>query len=90
MRSLGVSTFALGAQSRAAYPAASAKLARRLRRKGTEVVQTHLVDGSLVGLTAARLARTPVAVMTAHHSHELPFHGRRLALAGAVVHGPLI
>ncbi len=89
MRSLGVSTFALGAQSRAAYPAASAKLARRLRRDRTEVVQTHLVDGSLVGLTAARIARSPVAVMTAHHSHELPFHGRRLVWPERLCTGPL-
>ncbi len=89
MRSLGVSTFALGARSRAAYPAASAKLARALRRQGTEVLQSHLVDGSLVGLTAARLARTPVAVMTAHHSHELPFHGRRLVWPERLCTGPL-
>lgn len=89
MRSLGVSTFALDAQSRAAYPAASAKLARRLRRNGTEIVQTHLVDGSLVGLTAARMARSPVAVMTAHHSHELPFHGRRLVWPERLCTGPL-
>ena len=74
---------------RAAYPAASAKLARRLRRYGTEIVQTHLVDGSLVGLTAARMARSPVAVMTAHHSHELPFHGRRLVWPERLCTGPL-
>ncbi len=78
MAALGVSTFALGAAHRSEYPRAVMNLARMLRRRGVQVVQTHLVDGSLVGLTAARLARTPVAVMTAHHSHELPFHGRRL------------
>ena len=89
MRSLGVSTFALGARSRAAYPAAIARLARKLRRQRIEVVQTHLVDGSFVGLTAARLARTPVAVMTAHHSHELPFHGRRLIWPERLCTGPL-
>jgi glycosyltransferase involved in cell wall biosynthesis len=78
MHELGVETFALGAQSRRAYPVALVRLARLLRRHRTEVVQAHLVDGSVVGLAAARLARVPVAVMTAHHSHELPFHGRRL------------
>jgi glycosyltransferase involved in cell wall biosynthesis len=52
-------------------------------------VQTHLVDGTLVGLTAARLATTPVAVMTAHHSHELPFHGPPLIWAERLAAGPL-
>lgn len=78
MAALGLSTFALGADGRSAYPRAVVSLARMLRRRRVQVVQTHLVDGSLVGLMAARLAGTPVAVMTAHHSHELPFHGRRL------------
>jgi glycosyltransferase involved in cell wall biosynthesis len=89
MRSLGVATFALGIRSRAGYPFAIAELARKLRRRRTQIVQTHLVDGSLVGLTAARLARTPIAVMTAHHSHELPYHGRRLIWAERVCTGPL-
>ena len=53
------------------------------------VLQSHLVDGSLVGLTAARLAHTPMAVFTAHHSHELPFHGRKLIWADRLCAGPL-
>lgn len=89
MHELGVSTFALGARTRRTYPIAVARLASLLRRRRIEVVQTHLVDGSLVGLAAARIARTPVAVMTAHHSHELPFHGRRLAWPERVCTGPL-
>ncbi len=68
---------------------AVARLARALRARGTEILQTHLLDGSLVGLAAARLARTPVAVMTAHHSHELPFHGRKLLWAERLCTGPL-
>jgi glycosyltransferase involved in cell wall biosynthesis len=78
MTSLGVATFALGAAGRSAYAGAAISLARLLRSRRTRVLQTHLLDGSLVGLLAGRLARTPVSVMTAHHSHELPFHGRRL------------
>ncbi len=78
MASLGVATFALGARDRSAYPAALARLTRLLRRRRAQVLQTHLVDASLVGLMAGRLAGTPVTVMTAHHSHELPYHGRRL------------
>lgn len=78
MAALGVETFALDAPGRAGYPLAVTRLARLLRAGRAQVVQTHLVDGCLVGLAAARLARVPVCVMTAHHSHELPFHGRRL------------
>lgn len=89
MRSLDVRSFSLGARHRLAYPAATLRLARLLRRLGAPVVQTHLVDGSLVGLSAARLARTPLAVFTAHHSHELPFHGRKLLWADKLCVGPL-
>lgn len=89
MRSLGVRSFALGARSRRDYPVAAARLVRLLRRWRTDVLQTHLLDASLVGLTAGRLARTPVLVMTAHHSHELPFHGRRLVLGETALAGPL-
>ncbi len=89
MRELGVGTFALGARSRAGYPAAVIRLARLLRATGADVVQGHLVDGTLVGLAAGRLARVPVSVMTAHHSHELPFHGRRLLLTERAACGPL-
>jgi glycosyltransferase involved in cell wall biosynthesis len=89
MHELGVGTFALGARSRASYPGAVVGLARMLRSTGAEVVQTHLVDGTLVGLSAARLARVPVTIMTAHHSHELPFHGRRLVWPERLAAGPL-
>jgi glycosyltransferase involved in cell wall biosynthesis len=89
MASLGVSTFALGVRSHAAYPLAIARLVRLLRSRAAQVVHAHLVEGSLVGLSAARLARTPVAVMTAHDSHELPFHGRRLLWAERLCTGPL-
>jgi glycosyltransferase involved in cell wall biosynthesis len=89
MRALGVSTFALGAASRAAFPLAVLRLARILRAHRADIVQTHLVDGCLVGLAAAKLARVPVAIMTAHHSHELPFHGRRLRWPDRLCAGPL-
>jgi glycosyltransferase involved in cell wall biosynthesis len=89
MEQLGVATFALGATSRRQYPQATVRLARLLRASNASVVQTHLVDGCLVGLLAARRARTPLAVMTAHHSHELPFHGRRLVWADRLSSGPL-
>lgn len=89
MASLDVSTFALGAAGRSEYPQATVRLARLLRSRRAQVLQTHLLDGSLVGLIAGRIARTPVAVMTAHHSHELPFHGRRLVWPERLCAGPL-
>lgn len=89
MRQLGVATFALDARSRADYPATTVRLARFLRRERASVVQSHLVDGSLVGLAAARLASVPVSVFTAHHSHELPIHGRKLVWSDRLCAGPL-
>ena len=77
MRGLGVDTFAMGTRRREKYPLAAARLARSLRARDVDIVHAHLPDGCLVGLTAARLARR-AAVMTAHHSHELPFHGAAL------------
>jgi FkbM family methyltransferase len=76
-RRIGFASFALGAGARTSYPEATLALARRLRRDRIDVLQTHLLDGSVVGLTAARLARTPAAVLTAHHSHEIPLLRRR-------------
>src|SRR5258706_3882790 len=67
MRAAGVSTFALGASSRTQLPLAPIKLARHLRATRSTVVQGHLLDGYLVGLLAARVARRPLAIYTAHH-----------------------
>lgn len=77
MQRQGVSTFSLGADSRAAYPRAVARLARVLRARRIDVVQTHLLDATIVGLAAARAARVPVGIFTAHHSSEIPLHDRR-------------
>jgi glycosyltransferase involved in cell wall biosynthesis len=78
---MGLASFALGADSRARYPQAVVRLAGRLRRDRIDVLQTHLFDACAVGLAAAKLARTPVTIFTAHHSHEIPLHDRRLLTA---------
>src|SRR4051812_35417242 len=78
MREIGVETFSLNAGGSASVPAATVRLARRLRSLRADAIQTHLPLGSGVGLPAARTARTPLALHTAHHSHELPYHGWRL------------
>jgi glycosyltransferase involved in cell wall biosynthesis len=76
LRELGVPTFSLDAEARRAYPSALLRFASMLRRGRADIVQTHLFDACLVGLAAARLARVPVAIFTAHHSHEIPLHDR--------------
>lgn len=77
----GLDAVALGATGRSSYPAAVLRLAGLLRRRRIDVLQTHLFEAQLVGLLAGRLARTPLMVMTAHHSHELPLLGRRVPFA---------
>jgi glycosyltransferase involved in cell wall biosynthesis len=88
MRSVGAGTFALGAGARSAYPRAIVRLARILRGLRPSVVQTHLVDASLIGLSAGRMAGAQT-IFTAHHSSELPFHGRKLVMADRLCAGPL-
>jgi glycosyltransferase involved in cell wall biosynthesis len=78
MAELGIETFSLDATRRWQFPLALGRLVRMLRARRADVLHAHLLDGGLVGLAAARLARTPAAVITAHHSHELPFHGVKL------------
>lgn len=78
LQELGIPTFSLDVRGRAGYPAAVMRLARRLRRERIDVLHTHLIDASLVGLAAARVARTPLSIFTGHHSHEVPLHQRRL------------
>jgi glycosyltransferase involved in cell wall biosynthesis len=55
---------------RSTHVLAAIKLAHWLKANRIDVVQTHLFDAGIVGLLAARLAGTPVAVATGHHSHE--------------------
>ncbi len=89
MRKIGMETFSLNAPGSASFPRAIGNLARHLRTLGAGAIQTHLPLGSAVGLPAARLARTPLAIHTAHHSHELPYHGWRLRAFERVMAGKL-
>src|SRR5688572_29964726 len=58
----GVETLALGIEDRRQYVSAVLDLARWIRRERIRIVQTHLFDGSLVGLAAARIARVPLRI----------------------------
>jgi glycosyltransferase involved in cell wall biosynthesis len=77
---MDIPTFSLGVERRWLYPLATLRLALRLWRERVDVLHTHLFDASLVGLLAAKLARTKLAIFTGHHSHEVPLHQRRLFL----------
>ena len=72
--SVGIQTFSLNADRRVGYPKAVLFLVRWLRREKIDIIQTHLFDASVVGLLGSFLARTPVRVMTGHHSHEVQFY----------------
>lgn len=51
-------------------------LARQLRRTRPDVVHVHLLSGQLLGIPAARLARTPLLVSTEHSLMEDSIEGR--------------
>jgi glycosyltransferase involved in cell wall biosynthesis len=90
LREVGIPTFAIGADRRASYPKAVARIARLLRHERADVLQAHLFEACVVGLTSGRLARVPVNIFTAHHSHEIPLHDRRLlTLTDRLAAGPL-
>ena len=69
MRDRDVATFSCNARSRLGYPAVILRLARRLREKQAEIFHAHLFDPSVVGLTAAALARVPNRILTRHYSN---------------------
>jgi glycosyltransferase involved in cell wall biosynthesis len=85
MKELGVRSFSLDYTSRRRALSVFRRLYSILRGEKIDIVQTHLFDASLLGLSAALMARTPVRVFTGHHSHETPLHHRYLltALDGA-------
>lgn len=55
-------------------PAAVWKLRKIFRRLRPDVVHTHLVEATLAGLTAAKLARVKGLVHTRHHGTESHFY----------------
>jgi glycosyltransferase involved in cell wall biosynthesis len=52
-------------------------LARLLSRRKIDILQTHLFDAGLIGLLAARLAQTPIVILTRHHSDQVRMAGSR-------------
>lgn len=78
MREHSVETFSCNAGGRLSYPLAVVQLARRLRANGCQIFHAHLFEPSVVGLTAARLARVPARVLTRHYSNYHTRIDRRL------------
>jgi glycosyltransferase involved in cell wall biosynthesis len=68
----------LDARHKRQYPAAAWRLASWLRDARIDIVQTHLFDGAVVGLAAARLARVPLTILTRHHTTEMEMVGTPL------------
>ena len=55
---------------------AAARLARVIYQQEVDVVQTHLFEPGLVGVTAARMAGRPV-ILTRHHTDLMEFIGTK-------------
>jgi glycosyltransferase involved in cell wall biosynthesis len=73
MQSHAVPTFSLHCRSRLGFPLAVLHLSRFLRRERIDILHGHLFESGLVGLVAAALARSPIRVLTRHHSN---YHAR--------------
>jgi glycosyltransferase involved in cell wall biosynthesis len=67
----------LKSPSKPDYPRAVVALAHLLRKERVEILQTHLFDAGVVGILAARLARTPITILTRHHTDEVRLIGSR-------------
>lgn len=63
-----IKTFHLDMAERWKTPLAALQLARILRRENIDIVQTHLVNPTTVGLLAAKIARSPLSILTRHHA----------------------
>lgn len=71
----------LNVRSRSDFPRAIWQLVRFLRKEKIDILQTHLYEASFVGMIAAKLARTPIRILTRHHLDQNHQIGNRLSLA---------
>lgn len=71
----------LGISSRLFYPLAVWRLSRFLRKNKIDILHTHLFDAAIIGLVAAKVARTPKKVVSRHHLDEAAILGTRLHVA---------
>ncbi|HEV7842901.1 MAG TPA: glycosyltransferase [Pyrinomonadaceae bacterium] len=64
----GITTFALDAPARKQLPKAIRRLTTLLRREQVDILQTHTFYPTMAGLLAAKVARTPLTILTRHHA----------------------
>lgn len=72
--------FCLNANGKKDFPKAVWKLSQILRRQKFDILQTHLYEASLVGLLAAKFAKTPIRILTRHHLDQTHQIGNKLAI----------
>jgi glycosyltransferase involved in cell wall biosynthesis len=65
---LGAEASALGAPGRLHYPMAFARLVRLIRGTQANVVHSHGLDATVLGMLASRLTQFPVGVFTRHYA----------------------
>lgn len=68
MEARGVRCFSCGCVNRRSYALGFLRLARYLKRERIDILHAHLFDPAVVGLAAGFFARTPVRILTRHHS----------------------
>lgn len=71
----------LNIKSKVSFASAIWRLARILRREKVDILQTHLYEASFVGFLAAKLAGTPLKILTRHHLDQNHQIGNKLSLA---------
>ena len=69
MEGQGVECFSCECPTRREAPLGVWRMSRFLHRRHVQILHTHLFDPSVIGLGAGWLARTPLRVMTRHHSN---------------------
>ncbi len=72
--------FCLGAKSRKDFPRCIWNFSRILRQEKVEILQAHLWEASLIGLLSARLARTPLRIITRHHLDQTHLIGKKIPI----------
>ncbi len=66
----GIPHFILGCPKRWQYPGAIVQLAHVLRKNRVDVLHTHHYEETLIGILAAKVARTKAVVIGRHHDDE--------------------
>ncbi len=69
LKAMGVPVLRISYRGKKDLPGATFKLLRHFQKVRPDVVHTHLVDASLAGLVAAKMAGVPTRFHTRHHAN---------------------